>query len=294
MSRLLKPSILAALLLLGPPVFGQVDDFPFSQLLDRFEQPIWYAQLGVVDDAQVSFGEDGGTSFSMVEANAGSGLVYLQTSLGTLDLRTALDSWFFTSGGGVDLPDQVGALRLDVSWVLRSPDGTALELGTWPGFYTDFRDLSGQDFFMPLNIAIHRSFSPELAGKAGLNIFPSFERVVDPEVGVRWAVGEWALVDLFYPESRVAISPSPAWSLYTGLRALLYPEFQLREGDQRNRFRYREWRWSIGSDFALSGSVKLMVEGGSSFDRHISFEDVTGKADVEDALFFRIGLGGLL
>jgi len=275
--------------LLFPFPLPAQSDAPFCQILDRLEDPVWHATVGYVAQEDVEDAND----FGLIELETGAGLAYLHTAAGTFDLRLRFDVDVTTGSGGVDLPDQYGSLALELDWALRGASGRSLLLEASPGFYTDFEDLSGKDLFVPLRASMVQAFNDRISGQAGLAVFPGFDRVVDPIAGIRWGLSDSWLLDLFYPDSRLVFSPVPALRLHAGYSIREYPEYQLADDDDRDRFLYREQRWYLGAQYAIGDTAHLLVDAGRVVHREIDFENGAG-GDVDPALFVRIGLGGLL
>jgi len=273
-------------------VLGQMGDYPYCQILDRQVDPLWEISLGYVALQDVE--QAGADDFGLVEWSGRSGLAYLPTVVGTFDLRTALAFSFFLEDGGVDLPDQTGALSLNATWTYRTEAGFALQLGVDPGLYSDWEDLSGQDVFVPFRVRLIQSFHEQLSGLAGLNVYPEFDRLVDPLVGIRCGINDALLLDTAYPESRLLFAPNPVWQFSVGIEARLYPEFSLESGDERDRFMYDEVRWHFQVDRTLWGAVALTARVGEAFAREIDFEDQASSADVNDAFYFQVGVAGKL
>lgn len=271
---------------------AQLYDAPYCQILDHVVEPVWDASIGYITREDIE--RDGAGHFGIVELNAGSGLVYLETDQGTFDLRTSLELLVLTGDGDIALPDQVGSFTLDLHWILRFPSGFAVKLGAFPGFYSDFEDLSGKDLFIPLEVQAIQAFNESVSGMVGLALFPGFDRVVDPRVGLRWGIYDAWLVDLFYPESRIAFAPDRALQVYVGIYTRPQPEFQLQKDDDRDRFMFDETRWFVGLDRALSGLTQLQVRAGKVINRKIDFENNFRSADVEDAFYLTVGIGGTL
>jgi hypothetical protein len=277
---------------LALPAAAQEGGAPFCQILDRFDDPIWEVSLGYVASADLD--TDEGRDSGVVEFDAGTGLAYFYTGLGTVDLRAALTLDSFTSGGGVRLPGQVGTLNLELHWIHRTESGLALRLGMAPGFYTDFEDLSGRDFFVPLSAEVVQAFNPQWSGLAGLAVFPGFDHVVDPRLGVRWGPTDSLLVDLFYPESKIVFAPSERARVWLAFHVLLYPEYQLEEDDSRERFLYDESRWTLGASHVVNDAFHAIVQVGRVLNREIDFEDGGPRADMDNAWFVQFGIGGFL
>jgi hypothetical protein len=267
-------------------------DAPFCQILDRYDdEPIWYARTGYIVHEDVD--EPGGKDFGILDLEAGTGLAYFQTSRATIDVRAAVDAMVFLGSGGIDLPDQVGFLGFDINWTRRNARGGAFQFSTQPGLYSDFEDISGNDVSFPLGFAWIRSISPQLSLQTGLRVFPGFDREVDPKLGVRWSPDDFWIIDLFYPESRVGFAPNPDWRFFLGWERLVYPEYQL-SGDPRDRFQVDEDRLYLALQHAVSDTTHLLFEIGKKRNREYDFERRAPGADIDDALYFSLGLGSFL
>jgi hypothetical protein len=281
----------AGLLWAGAPAAAQMSDRLYCQILDQTDEPLWQVGAGYVTREKVR--APWGNDFGLVETQARSGIAYLPTAIGDFDLRGRYEGMFFAGSGGLDLPDFAGQLNLDARWIYRTEFGLAGRVGVEPGFYSDFEDLTQDDFFIPVKLAAIQALTPELSGLVGLDLYPGFDRTVYARAGVRWNVYDTVLVDLFYPESRVSYAPSDLLRFYAGMGIRSYPEFQLADGDERKRLRYDETRWYGGARFAMSDATHFFVEGGRSVDRSIRFEEAVQSGSVDNAFFCTVGLGGV-
>jgi hypothetical protein len=279
----------AVLLSWNTPVPAQYGS-DYCQILDRLDDPIWHAYIGYADRARIEgFGKTG-----MMEAGAGSGLIYFRTDFGEIDLKAAVDSVFFTDSGGVRLPNHVSAARLDLSYVIRLEEGHALRLGFEPGFYSEIEYADSDHLFYPFSIHGIRAFTPNVSGLAGLNFYPGFDRLVDPRLGIRWGISDYLLLDVFYPKTEIVFRPNVEWALRAGVEFREYLEYQLKSRDDRKRLMMDETRIYVGVDKLISHDIQLMFQIGRLVDRSIDFRRFEQEKDLDNAYFFRIGVGGLI
>ena len=273
------------------PSSAQMVDAPFCQHLDRTIEPIWHADIGFVERAEVA--NESARNFSVVEASAGTGLAYIGTRAGALEFHPYFETLAFEGDGGIGMPDVVGIIRLQALYTHRTASGFSVQAGIQPGFYGSLDSLSGDALFVPLGLVGIYALTPSLSALAGAEVYPDFDRAVDPRAGLRWGPNNTLLIDLGYPESRVVLSPGPAWELAGGVNIRTDREFQLEKDDARQRFIYDETRWFGRAALALTATVRLTVEGGVVFDREVRYASGEGTG-VEDATFFRVGLRGYL
>jgi hypothetical protein len=266
---------------------GQDD---YNQILDRLDQPIWSGYVAYSTRESVEKRGD----FAVTEWGAHAGLFYFRTGLGDLDLQADVDMKIFLGSGGMDLPDEVGSLRLLFDYVARLDEGYSMRLRLRPGLYGELTSFDGNALYFPFGVAGLKSFGPNLAGLAGLNFYPGFDRLVVPEAGVRWSMSDMLLIDAFYPESKIIFRPSYNWALLAGFAFPEFVEYRLADGDGRRSILLDETRMYIGAEYMWTDTLKVMLEAGRRVDRSIDFRKLEGKRNVDDALYFEISIGGML
>jgi hypothetical protein len=277
-------------LLLGALQASAQQDAPFCQILDRYDMPPWFVRSGYVLPAEVEFGDDVG----LFHINGGGGLAYAQTDVGDFDLTGHYDVNVPTDDGGIDLPDQYGRVWLGGSYIYRRPDGYACRLDVAPGIYSDFKDLSSDDFAMPFTVSVIRSFDEQWSAVAGLAVFPGFDRDLDPRIGVRWAPVDRVTFDLMYPRSRILFNPQEDLELYAGLQVDRTSEYTLADDDTRSGLLMEETRWILGVRHPLGDLLRMTWEIGLATDRSVDFVRNGPRRDIEDAYDFTVGIGAVL
>lgn len=262
----------------------------YCQILDRMEEPIWHGYIGYASRAQIR----GFKKTAMTEFGAGGGLLYFRTDFGEIDLKAAVDSILFTRSGGVELPGHISAARLNLSYVLRLDHGYAVRLGIEPGFYSEIEYISSDHIFYPFSLHGIHAITPDLSALAGLNFYPGFDRLIDPRVGVRWNISDYLLLDAFYPKTEIVFRPTLDWSARAGVEYRNNMEYHLKKRDDRKHLIMDETRLYFGVEKLITHQVQVMFQAGRLVNRSLDFRRFEREKDMDDAFFFRIGVGGVI
>ena len=265
-------------------------DYAFCQILDRVDEPAWQAHGLYAFDADIT--QEGGDDLGFLNIRGGGGFGYWRSDYGDLDLGGTYDALMFTSDGGLKLPDMVGALALKASFTFRNDDGQGLRLTAAPGLYSDLGEIAFDSLYVPFSVEGIQAFTPEVSGVLGLAFFPGFDQFLDPRFGIRWSVSEYLLIDLQYPESRITVFPNVGWEMYLGIKSDQTAEWYL--DDDRGNLMMDEMRGYIGVSHPLTDQFRLMYQAGLIINREIEFEHGEQEFDVEDGMFFSVGIGGAL
>ena len=270
--------------------FAQYDG-DYCQLVDRYEEPLWNAYIGYVSEAA---GGETIEKLGILEFGGGAGLFYYHTYFGEFDLKVQVDAISFTGRGTTNMPGLLAAAHADLDYTLKLQDGYSVRLGMAPGVYSHIMHVNGDHVFYPFRLHGIRAFSPNVSGLAGLNFYPGFHRLIDPTVGVRWALSDFLLLDIFYPRTDIVFRPSVNWALRAGVEIDRTSEFRLKRKDERDSLILDQTRLSLRLDRLLDNDWLLMFELGRIVDRSLEFRREQASQKLEDAYYFRIGLGGHL
>ena len=196
------------------PVCGWAQNYPFCQILDRVETPPWEVHLAYISEADVS--GPAGDKFSIVRVDGGGGIGYYRTRSGDFDITGGYQLQWLTDDGGIGLPDNLAAVSINASYALRNPEGQALKLTLSPSLRNDLQEFGHGALTMPVEILGIQAFSPEVSGMIGVAFFPWYDHWFDPRFGLRIAPVDMLVIDLMYPESKIAITPVEGWDIYMG------------------------------------------------------------------------------
>jgi hypothetical protein len=265
---------------------GQSD--PYCHILDRIEEPIWELYGTYVEEVPGS----GFEKLGMFELGGSSGLFYYRGTRSTLDVRGHVDTLSLTGKGSVPMPKTVAKANVDFDYALRLPDGLALRMGFAPGVYSEVSGLGSDSFYYPFRLHVLRVLTPDSSGMAGIDFYPGFDRLLHPRIGARWAVSEYLLFDIFYPETRLVFRPTWWISFHAGVQFNDFEEYRLKSSDNRKSLMIRETRMFLGTDVALTSQTHLMIQFGRIADREIDFRENAPRRKLDDAYFARVGIGG--
>jgi len=279
-----------AVLTCGTAAVWPGDETPAEcQILDAHTQPVYRLGLGFTGESRF---EDYGDS-AMIEFEADWAFAYFRNVF-SADLGFALNvrSILFLDSGGINLPNQLAEIAVDVGWTRRMRD-LALQARVRPGIYADLEKIDSGTFFFPFSLAVIRSFNPDLSGVAGLDIRPGFERALMPRIGVAWEASEKLRIDAQLPESRLTCFILPDWTTDV---SLLWRNTSYRLRDDRDMLTIEDIRLAWGLTYRTADQVEFNVQLGRSFHRSVEFEDVATDepqdVDISNATFLRVTVGG--
>ena len=265
-------------------------DFPYCQIADRMVDPMWSLTLSYVSREPV----DGvGTDVGFFDEQARASFYYLRTPYGNLDLGATLDHRFVIGGDELDLPSGLARIAADARWDLRTVEAFTFRVEGHPGYYGATDHIGAHGLTLPFAISGIQAFDPTVSAQLGVAVFPGFQREFDPILGVRWAVTDDVLLDLFYPVTRVLYKPAVDWQVFGGLGIYRTREYFLADDDPRERVLCDESRLFVGFDFLPDESLRLGLRAGYAFNRSIDFaRGAPNEFDLDAGWFAAFELGG--
>ncbi len=196
------------------------------------------------------------------------------------------DAHYFSLPESVPLPNtlQTTALVAGFDWSINDQWGMRLELR--PGIYSDFEDISFDDFNLPgyligmwspnenLTWIFGAAFDPRYGVFFGGDNVPVF-----PVVGVRWTFAEDWTLNLVMPKPRIEYRVTEQLTLHAGAE-WRGGGYRVREdmgdsfgrADLNNaRLRYREIRAGAGLAWRFHPAIALEIEGGWLVSRELDY-----------------------
>jgi hypothetical protein len=206
----------------------------------------------------------------------------------------------FDAPAAAPVPEEIHglALRLVSNWRLN--DRWSLRSDLRPGLYTDFEDISGGDFNVPVTVALGYEVNSDLQLLFAVNVDVRREFPVVGGPGVIWRFAEgWRLL-LVIPRPQIEFTASERVTLFVGgeMRAMairVAEDFGTNAGNPTlndDQVTYREMRVGGGVRFDLSRLLRLTVEGGYAIDRRFEFDRGNLLLNGDGAPFFSVGLSG--
>ncbi len=264
------------------------------------ECPIMDRQVPVYRDTRFGFTPAAETTapgwdkVSVGEVGLWGDLIFWENDMGfDFLMQIKADTLVLQGFDGSDSGYPLSMIRGFFQFSQRFVDGYGLRLDAAPGLYSSLNSVGGDDFALPFGATFIKAFTPAVALQLGASVYPQFDQVVDPRVGLRFCPGDGFLLDLAYPESALVISPTRWFHLLAGGQIRRWPEYYMGDDDARERLMYRDMRAYAGLAFDI-GATRITFTGGPVLDREISFKNSADKVEMEDAIFGAISLSGLL
>lgn len=204
------------------------------------------------------------------------------------------------SGSVADVPDRLQSLSLRLGYDRPLSRTWSFAADAAPGFYSDFKDLDGSDFNIPVGLRFMSAHSRDLQWGVAVLIDPWRPAPIIGGPGVRWQFSPgWTLVG-FPPEPRVEYAVSKSLSLSAGF-GLRGGTFRVAEDFGRRRGRplldnqkvdFREIGVSVGGRWQISPGLTAQASVGWMLDRRFEYENRNLLLNGDGAASFVLSLRG--
>jgi hypothetical protein len=269
----------------------QVD---YCQILDSPSEAMCEVGTTLLPDSR--FGDYG--SSTLLELEGRWEFAYLRDiARGDVDVDLRVLTTLFFGSAGLQLPDQLAKIAVDAGWTRRCENGFSFVVRAAPGIYSDIEKIALDVLFMPVSCTIIRAFSPELSGKAGLEIRPGFDRTIMPLVGIAWEAREDIRLEAQLPKSRLVYFMEKDLYAHAALE-WRNTSYRLREKGSydRDMMTIEDFRLSFGLTHRMSDELHITGEIGRCFDRRVEFKEPADSLDddmgVRSTLLLSVTLGG--
>lgn len=206
----------------------------------------------------------------------------------------------FDAPAGAPVPEDVYglAVRLISNW--RVNERWSVRSDLRPGLYTDFEDISGGDFNVPVTVAVGYDVNPDLQVLFAVNVDVRREFPIVGGPGVIWRFAEGWRLSLVIPRPQIEFTASESVTLFAGgeLRATavrVAEDFGTGVGNpllNDDQVTYRELRVGGGVRWDLNRLFRLTVEGGYALDRRFEFDRGNLLLNGDGSPYFTVGLSG--
>jgi hypothetical protein len=207
---------------------------------------------------------------------------------------------FDFSGSRADVPESLSSAALKLGYTRKLSPEWQLWAEIDPGLYSDFEDVSSDDFNVPFGLRAIYAASRDVQWGFALFADPRGSTPVVGGIGVRWKFApDWTLL-AFLPEPRIEYAVSPELSLYA-VANIRGGTFRVAEDFGRRRGRpeldnqdldFREIGAGVGARWKLSPTVSLNASVGWMIDRRFEFDDRDLLLNGDGAPSFQLMLTG--
>ncbi len=259
------------------------------------------ADYSYVGDAKTSLGHGRNGDVSE-QSNFVSAIVTPQWNDGPL-YRFGLQWQRFSFGlpGTAPLPNTLQSVNAVIGADVQLFQSWLVRVEFQPGIYSDFHDISSDDFNMPVIIGGSYIASPDLQWILGLSIDINRQWPVIPAVGVRWKFSEQWVLNLVLPSPRLEYEWSKDLTLFLG-GDVKDGTFRVDEhfGDAHGRPRlnnavveYDEIRVGAGMEWKARPGVTVGLQGGYMPYRQFDFHRADTSFETKDgAPYGQVAISG--
>jgi hypothetical protein len=245
----------------------------------------------------------GSTNFGNITEISSSASFVLSTQVrDTVLLRLGVEwqRYSFEPEARAPVPDSMQGLDLAIGADLQISPALLLRVGAHPGIYSDFRDVSWQDFNIPFEVVGTYFVSSDLIFIGGVYVDLNNDFPVYPVLGVHWKVSDKWVIEGIAPRPQLQYLLSDSLTLFAGAD-LREASFRMNGQFGKDRgipklndaiLNYSEIRAGAGLTLKLSKSVNLDFEGGCVPYRRFEYPRADGfKVKSDDWVpYLRIGL----
>lgn len=213
------------------------------------------------------------------------------------------DDWKLSLGGGYGLkhidasslavlPQDLHALLLEVGVNYRINNRSFASLRFSPGFYSDFKDLGGDDIRMPVMALGGYSFENGFSVIGGFIYRLGYHSSsFIPALGFSYQPNQYWRFDAIAPRPGITYTASRQFQLFVA-GDFASDEYELHDRSLGAKvIKYSDYKAMAGFNYLPSSAIKLSTSAGYAFERKFSFYDST-RPDlrVEDVPFFKVSL----
>jgi hypothetical protein len=259
-------------------------------------------------DAETSFfgrgaAKAGSTNFgNITEISSSASFVLSAQVRDTVLLRLGVEwqRYSFDPEARAPVPDSLQGIDLAIGADLQVSPALLLRIEAHPGIYSDFVNVSWQDFNVPFEVAGSYFVSSDLIFIGGLYVDVNSDPPVFPVVGIHWKVSDKWVIEGIAPRPQLQYLLSDSVTLFAGAD-LRQATFRVNDRFGQARgipklndaiLEYFEIRAGAGLTWKISKNLNLDIEGGGTPYRRFYYPRADGyKVKSEDLTpYLRIGL----
>ncbi len=218
----------------------------------------------------------------------------------TWEWRTGLAYNQFSFGvpSGAPLPNSLYGIGVPLGFNWRFREQWELRFNIQPGVYSDFKDITGDDVFVPITLGVTYTLNTNLLFVGGFSIEYRRDVPVLPYLGARWRLADHWTLSLLFPRPGIEFQPNQRLALFAGagLRggaAQVNEHFGTDVGRpelNNTTLTYWEFRGGAGLRYRLIRGLTAELDGGWTFERRFVFREPDVTLKTKGAPYVQVSL----
>lgn len=205
----------------------------------------------------------------------------------------------FDTPAGATVPNTLQSIAGVAGWQSRFADHWRARVEALPGIYSDFSDISGDDFNVPIILETAFELNPRLELGAQVMVNPFRKNPAIGTLGITWLMAEDWRLEFWLPRPQLEYRWSDNLSIFAG-GSFSGSSFRVAEnfGSALGRpelgnglVDYQEVRAGAGARFNLGAQITAELAGGWIFDRRFEFHETNLTVNGDGAPYIQLSLG---
>ena len=205
----------------------------------------------------------------------------------------------FATPAGAPVPNTLQSIAGVVGWQSRFADYRRAKIEALPGIYSDFNDVSGSDFNVPVILETAHELNPRVELGAQVMVNPFRKNLAIGTLGITWLILEDWRLEFWLPRPQLEYRWNDSLSLFAG-GSFSGSSFRVAENFGTSLGRpelndelvdYQEMRAGAGARFNLGKRITAEIAGGWIFDRRFEFHGRGLTANGDGAPYVQFSLG---
>ncbi len=212
-----------------------------------------------------------------------------------LRLAMGIADTFIQTPAGIDVPNQLYGVPVELRWLIPFRESWAVDLGAGGGLYSDFSGSGTRGFRVTGRAIFVKTVSDRLKWSAGVLYLGRENLKAMPVAGLIYTPEDDVKIELLIPRSRIArrmawVGTREHW-MYFGLELFGGNSWAIEQaGGVEDIVIYKDNRLIVGYETKAPGALAGRVEVGYVFARHLEFKNDPAKLDPGGTMLLRVGV----
>lgn len=188
----------------------------------------------------------------------------------------------------VELPAHLVGLSigLEATFPFFNFNKTYFRVGLNPSFYGDDWSFPTSRFRMPVQTFLIYQPQESLTLIAGVAVFPDFEDVVLPILGLIYKPNDKLSFNLIPKRPNISYALNDRLTLFAEGGLPVSSEFEVDKDDLKNVIlEYDDTRVGVGAKYKFNKFINASVSTGGVFNRRLQYRDSLGKVEIKNGLY---------